>query len=118
MPSQQHEVKSAMKKWNKEGAPEESQAQYHKNHLKNTLEDFSEQIRHTMGCCVVMFVSHKKKASQTLSITLHETKPQNARKRFSVSSGGIKEWTAAGFESFTEWSKTEFYPSEDEEDAC
>ncbi|KAG1846293.1 hypothetical protein F4604DRAFT_1688437 [Suillus subluteus] len=121
--SQQHEVKSAMKKWNKEGAPEESQAalifalRYHKNYLKKTLEDFSEQIRHTMGCHVVMLVSHKKKASQTLSVTLHETEPQNTRKRFSVSSGGIKEWTAAGFESFAEWSKTEFYPSEDEDHA-
>ncbi|KAG1721765.1 hypothetical protein EDD22DRAFT_854317 [Suillus occidentalis] len=93
-PSQQKEVKSAMAKWNKEGAPEESQAMYRKNNLKKILDDFSEQVRRTMGCRVVMFVSHKKKASQTLSVSLHETNPQNVKKRFSVSSNGIKEWTA------------------------
>ncbi|KAG0693145.1 hypothetical protein DFH29DRAFT_881674 [Suillus ampliporus] len=112
-PSQQEEVKFAMTKWNREGAPEESQVV--KNNLKKTLEDFSEQIRRTMGCRVVMFVSHKKKASQTLSVSLHETDPQNVKKRFSVSSNGIKEWTATGFESFAEWSKTEFYPSDDQD---
>ncbi|KAG1808383.1 uncharacterized protein BJ212DRAFT_1485013 [Suillus subaureus] len=111
-PSQQEEVKFTMTKWNREGAPEESQAV--KNNLKKTLEDFSEQIWCTMGCQVVMFVSHKKKASQIMSVSLHETKPQNVKKRFSVSSNGIKEWTATGFESFAEWSKTEFcnmYPT-------
>ncbi|KAG2117573.1 hypothetical protein DEU56DRAFT_919030 [Suillus clintonianus] len=112
-PSQQEEVKFAMTKWNREGAPEESQVV--KNNLKKTLEDISEQIRRTMGCRVVMFVSHKKKASQTLSVSLHETDPQNVKKRFSVSSNGIKEWTATGFESFAEWSKTEFYPSDDQD---
>ncbi|KAG1732520.1 hypothetical protein EDB19DRAFT_1912033 [Suillus lakei] len=56
-------------------------------------------------------MSHKKKASQTL----HETNPQNVKKRFSVSSNGIKEWTATGFESFAEWSGTEFYPSDDQD---
>ncbi|KAG2068005.1 hypothetical protein BDR04DRAFT_1120050 [Suillus decipiens] len=91
-PSQQWEVKFAMKKWN-EGAPEEAQAIYHKNNLKKTLEDLTEQMRCTMGCHIVMLVSHKKKASQTLSISLHESMPQNAKKKFS--------------------SKTEFYPSED-----
>ncbi|KAG1742041.1 hypothetical protein EDB19DRAFT_1907804 [Suillus lakei] len=114
-PSQQKEVKFAKTKWNREGAPEESQAVYRKNNLKKTLEDFSEQIRHTMGCRVVMFVSHKKKASQTLSVSLHETNPQNVKKRFSVSSNGIKEWTATGFESFAEWSKTKFYSSDDQD---
>ncbi|KAG2072048.1 hypothetical protein BDR04DRAFT_1117272 [Suillus decipiens] len=91
-PSQQQEVKFAMKKWNEEGAPEEAQAIYHKNNLKKTLEDFTEQMWGTMGCRIVML---------------------NAKKIFSVSSSGIKEWTANGFESFGEWSKTEFYPSED-----
>ncbi|KAG2073656.1 hypothetical protein BDR04DRAFT_1116256 [Suillus decipiens] len=112
-PSQQQEVKFAMKKWNEEGAPEEAQAIYCKNNLKKTLEDFTEQMRYTMGCRIVMLVSHKKKASQTLSISLHQSMPQNAKKKFSASSSGIKEWTANGFESFGEWSKTEFYPSED-----
>ncbi|KAG1790601.1 uncharacterized protein HD556DRAFT_1445890 [Suillus plorans] len=117
-PSQQQEVKFAMKKWNEEGAPEETQAIYRKNNLKKTLEDFAEQIRRTMGCRIVMLVSHKKKASQTLSVSLHETTPQNAKKKFSVSSSGIKEWAANGFESFGEWSKTEFYPSEDSDHAA
>ncbi|KAG1798094.1 uncharacterized protein HD556DRAFT_1463521 [Suillus plorans] len=117
-PSQQQEVKFAMKKWNEEGAPEETQAIYRKNNLKKTLEDFAEQIRRTMGCRIVMLVNHKKKASQTLSVSLHETMPQNAKKKFSVSSSGIKEWAANGFESFGEWSKTEFYPSEDSDHAA
>ncbi|KAG1895264.1 uncharacterized protein F5891DRAFT_1194321 [Suillus fuscotomentosus] len=117
-PSQQQEVKFAMKKWNEEGVPEETQAIYHKNNLKKTLEDFAEQIWRTMGCCIVMLVSHKKKASQTLSVSLHETTPQNAKKHFSVSSSGIQEWAANGFESFGEWSKTEFYPSEDSDHAA
>ncbi|KAG1852692.1 hypothetical protein F4604DRAFT_1933566 [Suillus subluteus] len=119
-PSQQQEVKFAMKKWNEEGVPEETQAIYRKNNLKKTLEDFAEQIRHTMGCHIVMLVSHKKKASQTLSISLHESTPQNAKKKFSVSSSGIKEWAANGFESFGEWSKTEFcmYPSENSDHAA
>ncbi|KAG1802412.1 uncharacterized protein BJ212DRAFT_1487369 [Suillus subaureus] len=60
-------------------------------------------------------MSHKKKASQTLSVSLHESEPQNAKKRFSISSNSIKEWTSTGFESFTEWSKTKFYPSGDED---
>ncbi|KAG1805170.1 uncharacterized protein BJ212DRAFT_1304134 [Suillus subaureus] len=88
-PSQQEEVKLAMTKWNREEAPEESKA--------------------------ISSLSHKKKASQTLSVSLHETDPQNVKKRFSVSSNGIKEWTATGFESFAEWSKTEFYPSDDQD---
>ncbi|KAG1884556.1 hypothetical protein F4604DRAFT_1676680 [Suillus subluteus] len=103
-PSQQQEVKFAMR--------------YRKNNLKKTLEDFAEQIRRTMGCRIVMLVSHKKKASQTLSISLHESMPQNAKKIFSVSSSGIKEWAANGFESFGEWSKTEFYPSENSDHAA
>ncbi|KAG1729312.1 uncharacterized protein EDB91DRAFT_1085759 [Suillus paluster] len=115
--SQQEEVKFAMNEWNKEEAPEDSQAMYCKNNLKKILEDFSKQIQHTMGCHVGMLVSHKKKASQTLSVSLHESEPQNAKKRFSVSSSGIKEWTATGFESFAEWSKTDFYPSGDEDHA-
>ncbi|KAG1883111.1 hypothetical protein F4604DRAFT_1678020 [Suillus subluteus] len=107
-----------MKKWNEEGAPEETQAIYRKNNLKKTLEDFAEQIRCTMGCRIVMLVSHKKKASQTLSVSLHKSTPQNAKKIFSVSSSGIKEWAANGFESFGEWSKTEFYPSENSDHAA
>ncbi|KAG0703423.1 hypothetical protein DFH29DRAFT_998562 [Suillus ampliporus] len=116
--SQQQEVNFAMKKWNEEGAPEETQAIYRKNNLKKTLEDFAEQIRRTMGCRIVMLVSHKKKGHQSLSVSLHETMPQNAKKIFSVSSSGIKEWTANGFEPFAEWSKTEFYPSEDSDHAA
>ncbi|KAG2150755.1 uncharacterized protein EDB93DRAFT_1103449 [Suillus bovinus] len=80
--SQKQEVKSAMEKWNREGAPEESQAVYRKNHLKRTLEDFSKQIERTMGCRMVMFVSHKKKAPQSLAVSVHESEPQNAKKRF------------------------------------
>ncbi|KAG0691937.1 hypothetical protein DFH29DRAFT_883403, partial [Suillus ampliporus] len=68
--SQQQEVNFAMKKWNEEGAPEETQAIYRKNNLKKTLEDFAEQIRRTMGCRIVMLVSHKKKGHQSLSVSL------------------------------------------------
>ncbi|KAG1904005.1 uncharacterized protein F5891DRAFT_977516 [Suillus fuscotomentosus] len=74
-------LKSAMKKWNEEG---------HQKKLRQ-----------------LMLVSHKKKASQTLSVSLYETTPQNAKKIF------MSEWAANGFESFGEWSKTKFYPSED-----
>ncbi|KAG1793639.1 uncharacterized protein HD556DRAFT_1476917 [Suillus plorans] len=117
MSSQQiKEVNDAKEKWNKEGTPEESQANYHKNNLKKTLEDFSEQLCCTMGCHVVLLVSHKKRADQTLSVTLHESQSQNVKKNFSVSSNGIKEWALTGFEFFTEWSKVELYPNgEDDE---
>ncbi|OJA17540.1 hypothetical protein AZE42_13394, partial [Rhizopogon vesiculosus] len=108
---QKKEVEDAKKKWNEEGALEEIQANYRRNKLKKTLDDFSEQIRRTMGCRVVMLVSHKKKADQTLSVTLHESQPQNVKKNFSGSSDGIKEWVSTGFEFFAEWSKMEFYPT-------
>ena len=42
---------------------------YHKNHLKQTLEDFSERLRRTMGCEVVMLVSYKK-AGKQLTVSL------------------------------------------------
>jgi hypothetical protein len=38
----------------------------------------------------------------------HESLPQNAKKSFSVSSDGIKEWASTGFEFFAEWAKTEY----------
>ncbi|KAG1887756.1 hypothetical protein F4604DRAFT_1674924 [Suillus subluteus] len=89
---------------------------YRKNNLKKVLEDFSEQLRRTMGCHIVMLVSHKKQADQTLNITLHESQPRNVKKSFSVSSDGIKEWTSTGFEFFAEWAKGEFYPTADQDD--
>ncbi|KAG1838548.1 hypothetical protein DFJ58DRAFT_733799 [Suillus subalutaceus] len=44
-PAQKKQVEYAREKWNKEGAPEESQVIYHKNNLKKVLEEFSEQLR-------------------------------------------------------------------------
>ncbi|KAG2108114.1 hypothetical protein BD769DRAFT_1392801 [Suillus cothurnatus] len=114
--TQKKEVDYAREKWNTEGAPEESQIMYRKNNLKKVLEDFSEQLRRTMGCHVVMLVSHKKQANQTLNVTLHESQPRNVKKSFSVSSDGIKEWTSTGFEFFAEWAKGEFYPTADQDD--
>ncbi|KAG1883264.1 hypothetical protein F4604DRAFT_1677614 [Suillus subluteus] len=114
---QEKEVKDAMEKWNKEGAPVDIQAVYRKNNLKKKLEDFSEELRRTMGCRVVMLVSHKKKADKSLAVTLlivtfrHESKPQSSKKSFSVSSDGTKEWSSTGFDFFAEWSKAEFYPT-------
>ncbi|KAG2112713.1 uncharacterized protein F5147DRAFT_771253 [Suillus discolor] len=113
---QEKEVKDAMEKWNKEGAPEEIQAVYRKNNLKKKLEEISEELRHTMGCRVVMLVSHKKKTDKSLAVTLHESKPQSVKKKISVSSDGIKEWSSTGFELFAEWSKTEFYPTDEDQD--
>ncbi|KAG1753351.1 hypothetical protein EDB19DRAFT_1903006 [Suillus lakei] len=113
--AERKEVEDAKDKWNKEGAPAESQAMYRKRNLKKVLDDFTEQIRHTMGCRIVMLVSHKKKSDQTLSVAVHESKPLNSNKPFTQSSRGCKEWTSDGFEKFAEWSKLEFYP-EDEED--
>ncbi|KAG2137106.1 uncharacterized protein EDB93DRAFT_1253722 [Suillus bovinus] len=114
--TQKKEVDYAREKWNTEGAPEESQVMYCKNNLKKVLEDFSEQLHRTMGCHIVMLVSHKKRADQTLNITLHESQPRNVKKSFSVSSDGIKEWTSTGFEFFAEWAKGEFYPTADQDD--
>ncbi|KAG1726473.1 hypothetical protein EDB19DRAFT_1914608 [Suillus lakei] len=113
--AERKEVEDAKDKWNKEGAPAESQAMYRKRNLKKVLDDFTEQIRRTMGCRIVMLVSHKKKSDQTLSVAVHESKPLNSNKPFTQSSRGCKEWTSDGFEKFAEWSKLEFYP-EDEED--
>ncbi|KAG1819994.1 hypothetical protein EV424DRAFT_1347324 [Suillus variegatus] len=113
--TQKKEVDYAREKWNMEGAPEESQVIYHKNNLKKVLEDFSEQLHRTMGCHVVMLVSHKKQANQTLNVTLHESQPRNVKKSFSVSSDGIKEWTSTGFEFFAEWAKGKFYPTADQD---
>ncbi|KAG1743577.1 uncharacterized protein EDB91DRAFT_1247077 [Suillus paluster] len=97
-PAQKKEVKYAQEKWNKEGAPQESQAVYCKNNLKKVLGDFSD---------------HKKQADKSLSVTIHETVPQNAKKDFSVSSDGIKEWASTGIDFFAEWARTEFYPMAD-----
>ncbi|KAG2358380.1 hypothetical protein BDR07DRAFT_1489516 [Suillus spraguei] len=113
---QEKEVKDAMDKWNREGAPEEIQAIYRKNNLKKKLEDFSEELCCTMGCQVVMLVSHKKKTDKSLAITLHESKPWSVKKKISVSSDSIKEWSSTGFELFAEWSKTEFYPTDEDQD--
>ncbi|KAG0693962.1 hypothetical protein DFH29DRAFT_1006752 [Suillus ampliporus] len=115
-PAQRKEVEDAKAKWNNEGAPAESQAMYRKRNLKRVLDDFTQQIRHTMGCQIVMLVSHKKKSDQTLSVAVHESKPLNSKKPFTQSSRGCKEWTSDGFEKFAEWSKLEFYPEDDEDD--
>ncbi|KAG2069419.1 hypothetical protein BDR04DRAFT_1156621 [Suillus decipiens] len=54
---------------------------------------------------------------QEEDVTLPTCLKKNAKKRFSVSSSGIKEWAATGFESFAEWSTSKFYPSKDEDPA-
>ncbi|KAG2096964.1 uncharacterized protein F5147DRAFT_778106 [Suillus discolor] len=64
------EVEEARDKWNRDGAPAESQAMYRKKNLKKVLDDFTEQIHRTMGCRLVMLVSHKKNADQTLSVKI------------------------------------------------
>ncbi|OJA11121.1 hypothetical protein AZE42_13680, partial [Rhizopogon vesiculosus] len=110
------EVQDAKEKWNKEGAPEESQANYRKNNLKKNLDEFSELLRRTMGCHVVMLVSHKKRTDQSLNVVLHETHSQNDNETFFKSSEGVKNWAAQGAELFAEWSKGKFYPTGDEDD--
>ncbi|KAG1832273.1 hypothetical protein F4604DRAFT_1946218 [Suillus subluteus] len=114
--AQQKEVQQARDKWNEEGAPAESQAMYRKRSLKKTLENFSEELRRTMGCRIVMLVSHKKTTDMSLSISIHESQPVTCKKAFTVSSRGNKEWAAEGFKKFSEWSKAEFYPAVDDDD--
>ncbi|KAG2087685.1 uncharacterized protein F5147DRAFT_781214 [Suillus discolor] len=112
------EVEEARDKWNRDGAPAESQAMYRKKNLKKVLDDFTEQIRRTMGCRLVMLVSHKKNADQTLSVKIHESQPVNQKKSFSQSSRGSKEWTSEGFEKYAEWSKlNSVNPTNDDDDS-
>lgn len=47
-----------------------SSLSYRKNNLKKTLDEFSELLRRTMGCHVVMLVSHKKRTDQSLNVAL------------------------------------------------
>ncbi|KAG2076589.1 hypothetical protein BDR04DRAFT_1114140 [Suillus decipiens] len=98
-PAQQKEVEDAKDKWNREGAPAESQAMYQKRNLKKVLKEFTEQVCHTMGCQIVMLVSHKENSNQTLSVVVN------------------KEWTSEGFEKFAEWAKLKFYPNDASEDS-
>ncbi|KAG2063376.1 hypothetical protein BDR04DRAFT_1163807 [Suillus decipiens] len=86
---------------NREGAPEKIQTVYQKNNLKKKLEDFSEELHCTMGCQVIMLVSHKKKTDKSLAITLSDS---------------IKEWSSTGFKLFAEWSKTKFYHTDKDQD--
>ncbi|KAG1747325.1 hypothetical protein EDB19DRAFT_1905487 [Suillus lakei] len=111
------EVEDAREKWNREGAPPESQAMYQKRHLKKYLDDFTEQMCRTMGCRVVILASHKKTADQTLSVIVNESKPVNSKKSFTQSSQGNKQWTSEGFEKFAEWSKLEFYSEENDNES-
>ncbi|KAG0698281.1 hypothetical protein DFH29DRAFT_1002933 [Suillus ampliporus] len=113
-PAQQKEVEDAKEKWNREGAPPESQAIYRKRNLKKVLNDFTKQVGRTMGCQVVILASHKKNADQTLNVIVHESKPINSKKPFTQSSRGNKEWTSEGFKKFAEWSKSDFYPEEND----
>ncbi|KAG2360219.1 hypothetical protein BDR07DRAFT_1378130 [Suillus spraguei] len=92
-PAQRKEVENAREKWNKEGAPLESQTMYQKRHLKKILKDFTEQMHHTMGCQVMIIASHKKTADQTLNVIVHESKLVN------------------------KWSKLEFYLEENDDDS-
>ncbi|KAG1870310.1 hypothetical protein F4604DRAFT_1926547 [Suillus subluteus] len=116
-PAQKKEVENAREKWNSESAPLESQAMYRKRHLKKTLDDFTEQLRRTMGCQVMILTSHKKSADQTLSVVIHESKSLNSKKPFTQSSRGNKDWVSQGFEKFAEWSKSEFYPEENDDES-
>ncbi|KAG2338167.1 hypothetical protein BDR05DRAFT_1004409 [Suillus weaverae] len=114
-PVQQKEVEDAQEKWNREGAPPESQAMYQKRHLKKYLDDFTEQMCRTMGCRVEILASHKKPTDQTLSVIVKESKPVNSKKPFTQSSRGNKQWMSEGFEKFAEWSKLELYPEENDD---
>ncbi|KAG2158722.1 uncharacterized protein EDB93DRAFT_1245954 [Suillus bovinus] len=116
-PAQRKEVEDAREKWNREGAPPESQAMYRKRHLKKYLDDFTEQMCRTMGCRVVILASHKKPADQTLNVIVNESKPVNSKKHFTQSSRGNKQWTSEGFEKYAEWSKLEFYPEENDDNS-
>ncbi|KAG2140220.1 uncharacterized protein EDB93DRAFT_1105958 [Suillus bovinus] len=115
-PTQEKEIQDAKEKWDTKGAPAESQAMYQKRNLKKILEDFTEQICCTMGCRVVMLVSHKKISDQTLNVIVYESKAVNSKRLFTQSSKGNKEWMSDGFNKFAEWSKAEFYSDEDTKD--
>ncbi|KAG1820804.1 hypothetical protein EV424DRAFT_1347051 [Suillus variegatus] len=90
MAEQEKEVKDAMEKWNKEGCI----SGHITNNLKKKLEEISEELCRTMGCRVVILVSHKKKTDKSLAVTLHESKLQSIKKKNSVSSDGIKKWSS------------------------
>ncbi|KAG1898922.1 uncharacterized protein F5891DRAFT_981575 [Suillus fuscotomentosus] len=111
------EVEEARDKWNRDGTPAESQAMYQIKNLKKVFDDFTEQMRRTMGYQLMMLASHKKNADQTLSVKIHESQPVNQKKSFSQSSRGSKEWTSEGFEKYAKWSKAEFYPTNDDDDS-
>ncbi|KAG1797214.1 hypothetical protein EV424DRAFT_1546703 [Suillus variegatus] len=113
---QKKEVQQARDKWNEEGAPPESQAMYRKRNLKKNLDAFSQEVRRTMGCRIVMLVSHKKPGEMSLGVCIHESEPLACKKAFTVSSAGNKEWVADGFKKFSEWSKQEFYPCDNEDE--
>ncbi|KAG2153089.1 uncharacterized protein EDB93DRAFT_1249003 [Suillus bovinus] len=116
-PAHQKEVEEVRNKWNREGVLAESQTMYRKKNLKKALEDFTEQMCHTMVCRLMMLVSHKKNSDQTLSVKIHKSQPVNHKKPFSQNSQGSKEWMSGGFEKFAEWSKAEFYPTNDDNDS-
>ncbi|KAG1901604.1 uncharacterized protein F5891DRAFT_979420 [Suillus fuscotomentosus] len=121
-PAQKKDVQQAKDKWNEEGAPAESQAMYRKRNLKKILDNFSQEIARTMGCRIVMLISHKKSGEMSLGVSMvsfllsHESEPVTSKKAFTVSSRGNKEWVADSFKKFSEWSKQEFYPADDNED--
>ncbi|KAG1786054.1 uncharacterized protein HD556DRAFT_1450035 [Suillus plorans] len=114
--AQKKDVQRAKDKWNEEGAPAESQAMYRKRNLKKILDNFSQEIARTMGCRIIMLVSHKKSGEMSLGVSIHESEPVTSKKAFTVSSRGNKEWVTDGFKKFSEWSKQEFYPADDDED--
>ncbi|KAG1838504.1 hypothetical protein C8R48DRAFT_680061 [Suillus tomentosus] len=76
------ETSLARDKWNKEDAPPESQAMYHKRNLKNNLDAFLQEVCRTMGCYIVMLVSHKKPGEMSLGVCIHKYEPLACKKAF------------------------------------
>ncbi|KAG1827501.1 uncharacterized protein BJ212DRAFT_1294756 [Suillus subaureus] len=87
-PAQQKEVEDAKEKWNREGAPVDSQAMYRKWNLKRVLEEFTEQsqekFQSDVECCYYI---------------------------------DAMEWSSEGFDKFAEWSKLQFYPDDTDEES-
>ncbi|KAG2338127.1 hypothetical protein BDR05DRAFT_952123 [Suillus weaverae] len=56
-------------------------------------------------------------SSPNLAKPLATLKPLNSKKPFMQSSWGNKDWVSQGFEKFAEWSKSDFYPEENDNES-
>lgn len=67
-----------------------------------------ESLRDVFECLFVSVLFTSLSIDTISSLFSHESQPLIAKKAFTVSSRGNKEWAADGFKKFSEWSKTEF----------